>query len=121
MNEKNLLKLCLTCSILGLVILFIGVQYVEARVMYVGEIGEKEIGNLVSVKGRVYSRYYTGEHMFFTLKDKTGEIKVVVFENTIKRLGIEPGEIKNGLEISIEGVVERYKGELEILPERVYL
>ena len=121
MNDKNLLKLCLFCSILGLAILFVGVQFVEARVISMGEIGEDEIGTLVSVEGRVYSSYYNGEHLFFTLKDNTGKIKIVIFENSIKKLKINPGEIRNGVEIRIEGEVKKYEGELEILPERIQM
>ena len=121
MNDKYLLRLCLFCSILGLVILFIGVQYVEAKVISIGEISEDEIGALVSVEGRVYSSYYNGEHLFFTLKDDTGKIKIVIFENSIKRLKINPGEIRNGVKMGIEGEVKKYKGELEILPERIQM
>lgn len=121
MDDKALLKLCLFCSVLGLVILFVGVQYVEARVVPIGEIGEGNEGTLVSVEGRVYSRYYNGEHLFFTLKDGKDKIKIVVFENTIKRLNLEPEEIRNNRKVSVEGKVEKYKGELEILPERIYL
>ena len=121
MNEKNLLKLCLFCSIIGLVILFVGVQQMEAKTIHIGEIGEKDIGTLVSVEGIVYSRYYNGEHLFFTLKDDKSRIKMVVFENTLNRLKIDPNEIKNGIKIGVDGEVKKYKGEMEILPERIYM
>ncbi|UCG94986.1 MAG: OB-fold nucleic acid binding domain-containing protein [archaeon] len=121
MDDRNLLKLCIFCSILGLVILFVGVQQVEAKVTDIGSISEGEIGKLVSVEGTVYSSYYNGEHLFFTLEDRTGRIKVVVFENLIDRLNIDPRGIKKGIELRVDGEVEKYRGELEILPERIYL
>jgi len=119
MNERKLLMLCLFCSVLGLAILFVGVQYVEAKAIPVGDVNGEYEGTLVAVEGTVYSRYYNGEHIFFTLKDETGKIKIVLFSSEIKRLGIDPEEIRNGMKIRIEGAVKTYKGELEILPERM--
>ncbi len=120
MNDKNLLKLCLFCSVLGLAILFIGVQLAEAEKVDIGDVDADYIGHLVSVEGTVYSRYYNGEHLFFTLKDETGKIKVVIFESGIKKMRIEPDEIIKNLEIGVEGKVQEYQGEIEIIPERIY-
>lgn len=120
MTDRGLLKLCLFCSVIGLAILFIGVQMAEAEIMEIGEIDEFSIGRLVSVEGSVYSRYYNGEHLFFTLKDDTGKIKVVIFDSGIRKMGIDPDEVVKGLDMRLEGRVEEYEGELEIIPERVY-
>lgn len=108
MNDKSLLELCLFCSVLGLAILFVGVQLAEAEKVDIGSVDEDYIGRLVAVEGTVYSRYYNGEHLFFTLKDETGKIKVVIFENDIKKMRIEPGEITKDLEIGVEGKVQEY-------------
>lgn len=120
MNDRGLLKLCLLCSVIGLVILFFGVRLAEAEKVSIVEVDENSIGRLVTVEGSVYSSYYNGEHLFFTLRDETGKIKVVVFENNIKRTGIDPLDVKKGVEMAVEGKVEEYEGELEILPERIY-
>lgn len=115
------MKLCLLCTILGLGLLYAGVHFAEARVTDIGNIGEDDEGTLVSVSGEVQSRYYTGEHLFFTLADGIGKIKVVIFESSMSRLRVNPGEITNGMEMEVEGIVKKYRGELEIVPERIYL
>lgn len=121
MDDRSLLKLCLFCSVLGLVILFFGIQQIEAKIIGIENINQEEVGRLVSVQGTVESRYYNGQHLFFTIKDGTGKIKVVIFENMFSRLGLEPSEIEKGMNLRIEGEVKKYEGELEIIPERVYM
>ena len=116
-SEKQLMWLCLLCSVLGIILLFVGIEYSEAEIIPIKDV---KIGGPVSLEGKVSSRYYNGEHLFFTLKDSSGKIKVVVFESTIKRLRINPEEIKNGMSLRVVGSIKEYHGELEILPERIY-
>ncbi len=121
MKEKNILKISLFCSIIGVSILFLGINLMEVNKVNIEDIKEEDIGKLVSVEGKIKSKYYNGEHLFFDLEDETDEIKIVVFENIIKKLKIEPDKIRNGKEIFVSGEVEKYEGELEIIPNKIRL
>lgn len=118
MDEKSLLKLCLISSLIGLFILYMGAQLKEAEKMKIGEIGKSDVGKVVTVEGTISSKYYNGKHMFFDLKDNSGEIEIVAFEDSINRNNINPKKIKEGDKISVTGKINLYKGKLEIIAER---
>jgi len=115
MNDKDLRNICLVLSVIGLVVLFVGVQFTNVKTN-IGNIDKSYIGRVVFIRGNVTSNYYKNGNLFLTVKDDTGEIKVVAFENTVKKLNINPKI--NGY-IEIKGNVKEYKGELEIIAERL--
>lgn len=119
MDERNLLKLCLICSVIGLVALFFGVQLKEAKAIEISEINKEKIGEEVIVEGRVTNKYYNGEHLFFDLEGDKEKIDVVIFQDDIEKGNIEPEKIKESDKIRVTGKIEIYNGELEIIGNRV--
>ena len=121
MTDKQILALCLFCSFLGLAIIFYANSIYRAPVKELGTVMENDEGKSVTVGGVVSDRHFTGEHLFLEIRDDTGEIKAVLFEGTMKKLGLNPNRIKSGMEIGLTGQIEKYEGEIEVIAEKVYL
>lgn len=121
MDEKFLMKVSLTGVLVSLVLLYvITIQNLSFHVK-IGEIDKSFIGRTVNVTGEITGVFESKGHIFFDLKDDTGKIKVVLWEDTVEFLDINNvnvSEIKNGNEINIIGNVQLYKGELEVIPIR---
>ena len=77
------------------------------------------VGKIVNVTGQVRGVFRNGGHVFFTLQDETGSVKVVLWEDTLDALkikGVDIESIKDGAHINIVGSVQIYRGELEVIP-----
>ena len=83
----------------------------------IGSINDDYIGHIVSIPGEIEKIKINDGTVFINLVDSTGNIDVVVFENTAK------GEKINGLEkgqnITVIGKVEFYKNGLEIVASSI--
>ena len=60
----------------------------------------------VLVRGEIsnFTRHSSG-HLYFSLKDKTGAIKCVMFRSNAQRLQFQPG---HGMEVLVSGYVSVY-------------
>ena len=120
MNEQHLIRLSIVGTIVGLVMLyFVSINMTSARAN-IGDITGSFVGNSVTVIGEVNGLYkHKAGHIFFNLKDDTGEIKVVLWDDVVKQLkmnGIDISKVKNGDSIEITGEIIIYKGVLELEP-----
>ncbi len=122
MNEKQLMRLSVLGSVFGIVALYFVAMNLCMPLVDIGEITGEIIGNTVVVKGTVSDVYFHKDgHIFFNLKDETGEVKIVLWDDTVKQLElnhVKVRELKNGDRLEVTGVVELYKGTLEIVPLR---
>lgn len=120
MKDNNIIKLCLLFSVIGLVSLFLITQFEEVENIPIGKIDESHMGQMVKVNGEVTDKYVSKDgHLFFDLTENGNNIKIVLFNNKLNDLGLKPEEIKG--KIGIIGIVKKYKGEMEILPEKIGL
>lgn len=122
MNENDLLRISLIGSIFGLVVLYVVVLAILPIDVKIGEVTGNLVGEIVTVEGEVadYHEHKNG-HLFFDLIDETGKIKVVIWDNVIEELmlsGMNVSGIRNKARMEITGTIERYKGELELMPLR---
>jgi len=111
MDNKLILKISITMSIIGIIGLYIFTS-VSLNVVDVREISNF-IGERVTVEGTV-DKYYVSKdgHVFFDLHDFSGLVKVVAFRNS----NIEQAyKIEDGKEITVTGKVQEYKNDLEII------
>jgi len=117
-SDRTLTRVALVLAIIGIAGLFLVTLFIGPKEIKIGSITDAEIGMDVTVKGVVDSYYEKDGHVFIDLNDTTGTIKAVVFENTAKGMptvyNIEQGDM-----ISIEGKVQLYKNELEIVATAV--
>lgn len=118
LSESQLLKISLVGTIVGLVALYfvVGTLVVESK--NIGNVTTSSIGSFVSVNGTINGLKTTDGNMFFTLEDATGKIKIVLWKNVLDRLvlkGFGLGKIADGNKVVVEGSVEGYKGEMEVI------
>ncbi len=120
-DDSKLIKLCIAGAVIGIVILYLFAGTITSNPVKLGEINSNNVGNIVSVSGQVSGLSESSGNMFFTLKDYTGEVKVVIWSDTLEELelsGFDVKEIKNDVKLGIVGTVEIYKGGLELIPLR---
>jgi len=128
-DEKILRNVSILVSLIGLISLFLISRTLEQKVINIGEISVNDIGRRVYVCGKIDSKFVSkSKHIFLSLKDKTGKIKVVIFNNTAMKLfsqGIDVFSINQNTDqntdekICVYGKVDLYKNELEIICENV--
>jgi len=120
MDDQQLAKISLIGAVIGIISLYVLSMTIVSAPVNIGEVTGSLIGGAVTVSGEVSDLYkHEDGHVFFSLADGTGEIKVVLWDETVKQLelnGVIVSQLKNGDRIKITGEVTTYKGELEIIP-----
>lgn len=118
LSDRTLVRLCWVVGGVGIVGLFVVTQLIGPVNTSIKNINEASLGKTVSAYGKVDSFFTKDGHVFLTLTDEGAKIKVVVFENQAKKMPFAYN-IRNGDIIKVVGKVDKYKGELEIIGERV--
>jgi DNA/RNA endonuclease YhcR with UshA esterase domain len=125
-NERDrLMKLLLLGSVIGIVALYIVSQNITSPPVNINEALSMANGNVILVNGIVSGvQLHEDGHIFFTLNDDTGSVKVVLWKDVVKQLELNHvniDEIKNGDRLEITGTIELYRGELELVPLRAQI
>lgn len=111
MEDKTLIKICLAWSLLGTFLLLILAEYTEPKVINVIELAD-HYDETVAIQGWIERATYKEEVAFFTLKDNTSKITVVVF-------GGMNETVHKGDEVKIAGTVSQYQGKLEVIADAI--
>lgn len=110
MDDKDLKKICLLCTIIGLSLLFIISTTIKPLSLKIIEINPDLINKNIEISGKaIYVKKSEGLTVL-KIKDETGIIDAVIFE---KR------NINRNQEISLIGKVSRYKGKLQIIANSI--
>ncbi len=121
-SESLLLKISLAGSIIGLILLFIFASNMEAKEIAIGKIDKSFDGKYVNITGVASGIKKTDTGLFFNLMEGEKKIRVVVWNSILEQFellsGIKAAEIKDGAKISLVGIVQIYKGSLEVVPVR---
>ena len=112
MNEKELLRFSIGIAILGLCVLFALAQEIDVDLISIDTITNEFIDQKVTVAGTVVSVKQLDDMTLFDVQgvDSVRSILVVVFEQM--NISIE-------VKIVVSGTVTEYKGQLEIVADRV--
>lgn len=92
------------------------------RRMKIEDINRDFLGETMYVSGDVRSVIVSEAFVSLTVKDKTASILVYFPEDVLENLenqGIEPRTLRIGDYVEIEGVLDEYRGQLEIIPESI--
>lgn len=118
MKESSLNRFCLIGAIAGIVLLYVYSFFGVQNEIMIGEIDSSMVGSAVNVSGKAEGVYFHKDgHVFFTLNDGTGEIKVVLWKDVAAQLELTGSRrIRNNKTLNIEGRIEKYKDELELIP-----
>ncbi len=122
MDDRQLMKLCFAGAFAGIVALYFVSFYTESSPVGAGEVTSGMSGRIVRVAGEVTGLYrHSNGHIFFSLMDETGKVRVVLWQDDVERLelsGTNISGVRNGMYAEVTGTVETYRGEPEIIPIR---
>jgi DNA/RNA endonuclease YhcR with UshA esterase domain len=120
-DEQKLMRISFIGSIAGIVAIYLIVLNITTPGIDIGEITGSFVGSEVNVTGTVSDVYkHRSGHVFFTLDDGSGSIKVVLWESLVSEMlkrGWEISDIREGSVLNLVGEVEMYKGDLEVIPK----
>ena len=109
MNDSVLLKIAISFSIIGLIILFFISDKIEIDEITIDKLDEMEIGKTVKIKGYVESVTNLEKVAFLRIaQEKTETVSIVLFKE--ENISLESGDY-----VEIIGEVEDYEGEKEII------
>jgi len=109
MKEKTLFKLALTCSIIGLCVLFFISDNIVVKEIDVGKIDFDDIGKEVRVIGKIIRVSDTDKVMFLEVsQEKIEDVTVVLFKDEVVVL-------KEGDYVELIGTLDEYNGEINII------
>ncbi len=114
MQEKTLLKIAVVCSLIGIFIVLLIVEKLDASESNIASITKDDLNEKVKVKGYINSIKETPGLLILNVKDDTGNITAILFKE-------DDINLKKGDLIEIDGVIKEYKGKLEIETDSIRL
>ncbi len=112
--------IALACSLIGLAGVVVASQLIQVKQVNIIDIDDSMEGEYVKVAGTVVNLRETEKAVFLDVKDETGTIAIVAFnDNTgFVSTAILPPNLMKGDVVSIEGKVSMYQGKPEITAEK---
>lgn len=125
-NERKLLAWCAILSIIGVTLLYGYAVSVKAGTCHIRELGSKDIGTIVLVTGHVKETTISENgNVNVILIDLSDGAEVIVFVSKYVYGSFgNNATLIPGSEVSVEGYLEEYSGNLEIVvssPDRIRL
>ena len=113
MKEKQLLKIALICSLVGLILLFFISEKIQIDEVSISRIDEIEEDSSVIVKGKIVGVNSLEKVIYLEIaEEKIESVSVMLFKDS--EIGFYEGQ-----HIEIEGTVTTYEGEKEIIANKV--
>ena len=95
----------------------------ETKSTNIGEITSDSVGKSVSAVGTItYRSNHPAGHIFLTVADGNSKIEVPLFSGFVTKLeesGVDSSYFSKGTKIQVKGLVDQYKGSLQIIPRKV--
>lgn len=108
---------------LGLILIYFAAIKIEPMEIELGEIDSQLVGRSVKFSGYIaYKTSNPAGHVFLTVSSGKAKIQVPLFAGLMSKLienGISEDKLEKGKKISVTGMVDEYRGSLEIVPRRV--
>ena len=109
MKDKTLLKIALTCSFIGIIILFFVSERIEIDEITIDKLDEIELGKTVKIKGYVEDVVNMEKVAFLKVaQEKTEVVSIVLFKE--ENISLEKGDY-----VEVVGEIEEYEGKNEII------
>ncbi|MBS3051003.1 MAG: exodeoxyribonuclease VII large subunit [Candidatus Aenigmarchaeota archaeon] len=119
-SDEKLVKISLLIAILGVAMIYLSIALIGPQSIVIGDISKNDTGKQVTLSGTVNSYSIVNGNIFITLGDVTGNITVVMFERTARGQK-EVYELKENELITVDGQINVYKNELEIIANKITL
>ena len=113
MEDNKIIKIAISASIFGLILLYYATIAIEAKSYSISQIDKSMLDQDVKIRGKITNIIKTEKVLILNVKDGTGSIMVASFNPK------EVVEIKNGLDIEVIGKVSIYKNKIEIIADSI--
>jgi len=121
-KPELLIIVCIFFSLVGIVLIYIAAINIEPTQLKISEISFDLVGRSVKTKGYIsYKSSHPNGHIFLTLSYDGSNIQVPLFAGYVSALtenDFDLNDIQKGSEISVEGLVGEYRGQLQIVPRK---
>ena len=120
-SERQMLKTSAIGTVVGLVLLYFISVSIEVEAIGIGKIDNGFVGKFVNITGTAEGVKKSDSGMFFNLVNGEKKIKVVLWNNILEQLelkGVDTKDITDGKKINLVGIVELYRGSLEVIPTK---
>lgn len=109
-------------SAAGLVLIYFAAINIQPSTIKINEIDSQLIGKTVKTTGYIiYKNNHPAGHVFLTIGDGQSKIQVPLFAgfvNSLNENDVSVDDFRKGVRISVTGLVDEYKGQLQILPRK---
>ena len=105
----------LLLALAGIAFLFLLAKSIEPQKTDLQSLSEEHVGKAVEVFGNVVKTSESKGNVFLTICQKSACVKAVVFEREASKMSFPPSLLEKGESVVIEGTVQEYKGELEVI------
>ncbi|MBI4167486.1 MAG: hypothetical protein HY515_00875 [Candidatus Aenigmarchaeota archaeon] len=118
--ENKFPALFFSLSVIGLFLVYVSAGKIDPKTTDIGAIDSSMVGSYAQITGYVESAKFTGNTISVKLSDGYTVIGVMIFSDLKKGLGSDAEEIfVTGSIISVRGLIDEYKGVIQIIPNRV--
>ncbi|MBI2971161.1 MAG: exodeoxyribonuclease VII large subunit [Candidatus Aenigmarchaeota archaeon] len=117
LSDSQVMKVSLVVSVVGLVALFLVTLDLEPNKVSLNEITDSMVGQRIQASGMIKALSVKEGTVFFTLVNGS-ELNIVVFEKDARRGKFN--ETTNGENVTVDGTLNFYRGELELIATKVY-
>ncbi len=116
MSDKEIFKISAILFFMSFIALIVLASITKIKYVPIRKINDDMIGRTLETSGTVKYIFSKDGNYFITLENFT-TIKVVFFSSQAKRNDMR--EIRKGMNVTVVGKVNEYKGEIEILGQGI--
>ncbi len=118
--ENKFPALVFSLSAIGLLLIYVSAGKIDPKSAEIGGADSSMVGSYAQITGYVESAKFTNSTISVKLSGGYTVIDVMIFSDLKKALGSDAEEIfATGSIISVSGVIDEYKGVIQIIPNRV--
>jgi DNA/RNA endonuclease YhcR with UshA esterase domain len=121
-KQNKIILICLFASVFGLVLIYLAAINIQPSSIKISEIDSRLIGKTIRTTGYIiYKSNHPAGHVFLTIADGQAKIQVPLFAgfvNSLNENDVSVDDFRKGVRISVSGLVDEYKGQLQILPRK---
>ncbi len=121
LNKNKLILLSLFSSLFGIFLIYIASSQSKPLETKIDEISQDLIGKTISTSGYIVDKKVSSTgHIFLTISQNKATIEVPLFKNFLDKMREERmnTNFRINQKIFVQGVVDEYKGKLQIIPRK---
>ncbi len=123
LSKNFLMILSLFTSVVGLVLIYIAALNIEPQKIAISDItGDMEGRRIITTGYIIEKRKHEDGHLFLTISDNKTRMQVPLFSDfmsSLNQIGITADDFHLNDKISVRGILENYKGKLQIIPKNL--